>query len=487
MKVLDLEKIRASERGAVERGETTYRQLMKNAGTLIAKRIAERGSVAGKRICVVCGRGNNGGDGLVAARELSVRGAFVTLCLPSGTPSADTAACFSDIAEKLPITEFIPESCDILIDALLGIGIDRPVGGVYADIIRDMNKCRAFKVAIDIPSGVFCNSGAVETSAFYADVTYTMIAAKPCFFLPPAGEYCGKVEVLDIGASPVESDIFTIDGHNAAKRRKYSHKGTFGTAFLVCGSYGMCGAGILAARAALRSGVGIVRALVCDKNYAPFCSAVPEAVTVPVPTSLSGAPVADDSTVFEAVKGADAVLFGCGVSCGAESERLFRRIASAVSVPIVIDADGINLLCRDISIIRNIKAPIVITPHPGEMARLCNTTVQKIESDRVGYARDFAVSHKCIVVLKGADTVVADTSGKVFFNTTGNAGMATGGSGDVLAGITVSLLAQGRSALEAACDSVFIHGAAADRAREHCSASALIPSDIIQELKNAEI
>lgn len=486
MRILRLEEIRQSEREAVCAG-TDYATLMKRAGVLAAKRLCASMPVAGKKITVVCGKGNNGGDGLVMAEYLAVQGAFIQLCLPLGVPTAQPAGEYSYIIERLSATECVPKSCDILIDALLGIGLDRPAEGRAAEIIRQMNDCRAFKAALDLPSGVFCDEGTVKTVAFRADVTYTMIAAKPCFFLPEAGAYCGGVEVLDIGTPVKEGTLFTIEPPCAAKRKKYSHKGSFGTALLLCGSYGKSGAEILAARAALRSGVGIVRAAVCDKNYSAFCSAVPEAVTLPMPTSLSGTLVIDDITLAEELSAAGAVLIGCGLSQSAETERLLRRAVAQAEVPVVIDADGINLLCRDISIIRNTKAPIVITPHPKEMARLCNTTVARIEGDRIGYARDFAVSHRCVVVLKGANTIVAEPDGRIFFNTTGNAGLATGGSGDVLAGILVSLLAQGRGLLEAACAAVYLHGSAADRALEECSASALLPSDVIEELKRLEI
>ncbi len=481
MKILSCENIREAERRAEENG-TSLNILMHRAGMAAAEKIADTVDVAGKRVTVVCGKGNNGGDGIVLAKRLSYCGAFVTVCLPFGIPKSHPAYDYVGFLDSLKTVETLPDRCDILVDALLGIGLDRPVAGPYADVIEAMNVCNAVKFALDLPSGVFCDGGEPSV-AFKADYTLTFIAPKPCFYLPQTAPFCGELCVIDIGVDFEKFSYETIERPDVARRNQFTHKGDYGTALVVAGSYGMCGAEILACRAALRSGVGIVRAVVCDKNYSAFCSALPEAVTIPVKTSPFGTMSLEDKTLNCALSGADAILVGCGLTGGNESLGLLSRILSRAEVPIVIDADGINALCLDISILRNTKAPIVITPHSGELARLFNTTPSEIERHRVSYARDFAVPHKCTVVLKGHNTIVATPDGRVFFNTTGNAGMATGGSGDVLAGMLVSMLAGGKGVLEASLSAVYYHGLAADNALKCCCETALMPSDIIDELK----
>lgn len=486
MKVLTKAQVRAAEENAVSSGIFSYLQLMRNAGKRACEIINEKYPVKGKRVTVVCGTGNNGGDGLVIAYELSLLGAEVTVCSPLGGVKTDTAKGCLKLIKGLCVTADIKADCDMLIDAVFGIGLDRPVTGATAALIDKMNACGGIKIAVDLPSGVMCDGGIV-TCAFKADLTVTFIALKPCFFLPQSAEFCGEVSVADIGAVPTEYAYKTISPHTPIARPKNSHKGSFGTALIVCGSYGMCGAQILAAKAALRSGAGIAKAVVCDKNYPAFCAAVPEAVTVPVKTAESGAPILNKEDILSCLEGSNALLIGCGLGQSDEAKKLVLGTLEAVKIPTVIDADGINAIAGSINIIEKIKAPVILTPHPGEMARLCHTTVSEIEGNRIGYASRFASEHSCVLVLKGANTIVALPGGEVFFNTTGNPGLATGGSGDVLAGITVSLLAQGFSAAHAARSAVWLHGTAADNAALHISQSALLPGDIIRELKRLSV
>lgn len=482
MKVLSLEQIRTAEQNAVSSGIFSFPALMRNAGTAAAKIICENYNVQNKKVTVVCGMGNNGGDGLVIASELSKEGACVTVCLPLGQVRTDTAKAMYPLPDDIIFSDTVDADCDIMIDALFGIGLDRPVEGRAADVIDGMNLCDAVKIAVDIPSGVMCDGG-VAGRAFRAELTITFIALKPCQLLPESSQYCGRVTVADIGVKASDYLYLTTEEPKRLSRPKNCHKGTFGTALIICGSYGMCGAEILATRSALVSGVGIAKAVVCDKNYNAFCVSVPEAVTVPVPTSANGVPVIDDNTLEKAINTSDALLIGCGLSNSEDTARLVRRVLSATKIPAVIDADGINALRGDINIIGKTKAPVIITPHPAEMARLCGVSTADIEKDRVGYARALAVKTSCVVILKGANTVIASPDGRIFFNTTGNPALATGGSGDVLAGMLVSHLAQGKSALKAALDCVWLHGHAADVAVTHINEAAVSPVDIIEELK----
>ncbi|MCQ2449765.1 MAG: NAD(P)H-hydrate dehydratase [Clostridia bacterium] len=484
MKILSLDQIRATENAVFASG-TSADELMCRVGEAAADVIIERYHPIGKKVIVVCGNGNNGGDGFVIAHKLYSAGAKVFLWLPLGDPATETAQHQFESVREYPRVYDLPNDTDLVIDAIFGIGLNRAVREPISDYIGQINLSEAPCVSIDIPSGVFCNDGAFG-AAVRADLTLTAIAAKPCFFLPPASETCGEVVVLDVGVPIEDYTCLTVEKPIERKRAKNAHKGTFGKAALFCGSYGMCGAQILAARAALRSGVGIVQAVVCDRNYPAFCVAVPEAVTYPVLTGTNGCPVVSEAQIGEILKKADAVLVGPGLGATAESERLVKNILQMTEIPIVLDADGINVICRDISIIKRVKAPVIITPHPGEMARLFQTTVEKVESNRLGYAKKFATEFNCVVVLKGANTVIAAPDGRLFINTTGNPGMATGGSGDVLAGMIVSLLAQGATALSAATTAVYRHGEAGDRAARRTGECALLPSDLIDALASPD-
>ncbi len=482
MKVLTANQIKVAEDNAVANGIFSYAELMKKAGDAAAKEIIKRYDIKNKRVCILCGNGNNGGDGLVIAASLKNSGAKVTLLLPMGLPLTETASEFvNDISDLEDIYNFTGEY-DIIIDALFGIGLNRELSEEISNIIEKINAYSCVKIAIDIPSGIFCDGGAVST-AFKADLTLTFTAYKLCQLLPITSEYCGETVVLDIGLKTEEYAYLTIDKPKKLLRKSNSHKGSFGTALLLCGSYGMCGAQILATRAALRSGVGIVKAITCDKNYQAFTSSVPEAVTIPVATAAGGAPIVYDNQISSALSSSNALLIGCGLGKSADAIDFVKRTLIKTQIPTIIDADGINALVGSISLIRKINAPVILTPHPAEMARLCGTTVSVIESNRVKYAKRFAIENNCILVLKGHNTVVAAPNGRVFFNTTGNDGLATGGSGDVLAGMIVSRLAQHFDPLTAVLNSVYLHGEAADMLASKMSTRAMLPSDIIEELK----
>ena len=482
MKVLLSSQIKSAEDNAVKNGIFSYAQLMKKAGDAATSEILKRYDVIGKKICIICGNGNNGGDGLVIASNLKSRGANVNILAPIGFPSTDTALTFKDAVKDIKIIDDFTPDYDIVIDALFGIGLNRFLSENLSILIDKINSYNCIKIAIDVPSGVFCDGGEV-VNAFCADLTLSFSSYKLCQLLPQTSVFCGDTVVLDIGLPINEYAYLTIDEPIKVKRPKISHKGTFGTAALFCGSYGMCGAQILAARAALRSGVGIVKALVCDKNYSAFTSSVPEAVTVPVETSLDGGSIVYDRTILSILSSSNALLIGCGLGKSDASKKLLFKTLEKTQIPTVIDADGINMLQGSIDIIRKINAPVILTPHPAEMARLCNTDTMSIEANRVKYAKKFAVENNVYLVLKGANTIVATPNGRIFFNTTGNDGLATGGSGDVLSGMIVSRLAQGYDPLTATLNSVWLHGAVADHLSKEMSTRSILPSDIIEGLK----
>ncbi|MEE1198955.1 MAG: NAD(P)H-hydrate dehydratase [Acutalibacteraceae bacterium] len=277
-------------------------------------------------------------------------------------------------------------------------------------------------------------------------------------------------------------DIKVIKQPMLPPRDKNSHKGTFGTAVLICGSYGMAGAAVLAGKAALRSGLGIAKIILPDKIYDIAARQIPEAVFVPLKTSLDGTLCGEDiPKICEHIKGADSLLFGCGSGRSHDNAEILKALIENTKCPFIIDADGINLLSQNIDIIKQTEADIILTPHPGEMSRLTGKSIAEIEADRIKTARAFTDKYGAVTVLKGAETVVA-TKNDTYLNTIGNAGMATGGSGDTLSGILAAFLAREKDIDLAVTAAVWVHSAAGDAAAKRLSQTSMLPSDMIDEL-----
>lgn len=481
MKILNRSMIRSLEKNAAESGIFSYEEMMENAGCTAFGILADNYDFEGKKVLVALGNGNNGGDGAVIAEKLS-KICETEIYRPFGNFNSYPAKNFEKSISDIKKTETLSDKYDYVIDALFGIGLNRPLDLKTQEVIKKLNDLSGIKISVDIPSGIDCDAEAGQTNAFKADFTVTFIALKPCFVLPPFNEYSALTKVADIGIKP--TDYLYKTTHAVYKKRpKNAHKGTFGTALTFCGSYGMCGASVLSAKSALRSGVGILKAAVCDKNYSAFTACVPEAVVSLFKTDSDGfADIPEERTV-SLLNSADAVLFGCGTGRSDKAVKALKAIIKNSEIPMVLDADGINILSQDINIIRERKAPLIISPHPKEMSRLTGLSVLEIENNRIKAAADFAENYKVTVILKGANTVVACRDGEIFINTTGNSGMASGGSGDVLSGIIVSLLAQGYSEKDAAVTAVYIHGLAGDFAAKRLTKRSMIASDIIEELK----
>ncbi len=267
------------------------------------------------------------------------------------------------------------------------------------------------------------------------------------------------------------------------RRDKNSHKGTYGTALFICGSYGMSGAVIMASLAALRSGLGIAKIAIPDKIYDIVAKSVPEAVCVPCATSDMGTFCKTDAEkIVNEAKNCSVIVIGCGISNSQDNEEILAAVIKNAMCPIIIDADGINLLSHNIDIIKQTKASVILTPHPGEMSRLCKKSVAEIEKDRIGTAVKFSHEYGVITVLKGHKTIVATPKGCAYINTTGNAGMATGGSGDVLAGVIAAFVARSNDTVDAVKSAVYVHGAAGDLAAKYMSQTSLLPRDLIEQL-----
>ena len=504
MRVFESKEMVNIEKAAVRAGGSLA-TLMEKAGAAVAdlatKIVAEKKL---KTITVLCGKGNNGGDGFVIARFLSYM-FDVNVIIANDEPETDLAKLnYNLVPDKVNIFRFYDnynesvetiQNSDMIIDAIYGIGFKECLDPSSLEIVQLANfNDHAVRIAVDIPSGIICDTGEIPGGCFSAHYTVTFTAMKPLHVLYPSIDFCGKITVADIGIpdsivqqftyAMVTTDEF-LARHPLRSRNRSAHKGTNGTLLSVCGSYGMAGAAVMSGMAALRSGVGILKCAVPKSIYPITANALTEAVFMPLEENDQGTLNADEgSTIqFEIMERASAVLIGCGLGTNDDTKRLVSNIISSSTKPIVLDADGINSIVDNIDILRTAMVPVILTPHPGEMARLVGTTALKVQTDRCRTAQNFAMDYGVTVVLKGADTIIALPDGNVYVNLTGNNGMARGGSGDVLAGILASFLAQGMSHDEAAINAVYYHGLAGDRCAKKYSARAMLPRDIIEELK----
>lgn len=498
-RILDSQATKDLEEAAVQAG-ASYLTLMENAGTAAARHMSE--TVLGKHVAILCGKGNNGGDGFVVARHLSAVASKISVVLVQGNPVTESSEqMFRVLPHQVEVLDWQtnPEQVrtalygsNIIVDAMYGIGFRGSLPEELVLLIEAIEHSRATVFALDLPSGAVCDTGEVHGACISADETISFSVSKPAHFIEPAKSHCGTVSVVSVGIAEElleksQTNYFAMDRNSLGplfhKRSANTNKGSYGTLLTLCGSMGMAGAAMLAAKAALRSGVGLADVALPENLYPIVASAVPE----PIYTLLEQTPqggVTEDSIHYlnEKILGASALLMGCGMGTGAYARSLVRRVLSCASVPLVLDADGINILAENIDILKTVRVPLILTPHPGEMARLLNTTAAEIQRHRLQYAKKFAMEHQVVLVLKGSGTIVAAPDGRVFLNDTGNPGMAKGGSGDVLSGMIASLAAQGVSPLLCAVYGVYLHGLAGDRCAKKYSERAMLPSDLIEEL-----
>lgn len=503
MYILTTREMKDAEQFADEHG-ISYLTLMENAGNAISSRLErayltdENGAPVNRRVVVLCGGGNNGGDGFVIAARLAKRGCKVTAVLCGGQPAtpesgemfrrmkAQGVLLLSIADRRMEISGALAEA-ELVIDAVFGTGFHGTLSLALQDLFAEVSGTAAVKLAVDIPSGVGENG--VAPGAFAADLTYVTGALKKAHILSAAKPYCGRLQVVPIGI-PDEAFVgvpprVLIDRETALsllpRRAADSHKGTHGTLLTVAGSRCYPGASLLAALAALRSGVGLCRVATIERNIPALCGQIPEAVWLPLAENSEGGIAAESwHTLKTAVRDSAAVLFGCGMTPGEDTGRLLDRLLQT-ELPLVIDADGINVLAEHIDSIGS-AAPRVLTPHIGEMSRLSGKPASELKADPMGCAAAFAKRYGVTLVLKDAVTVVAAPDGRVFAHLGGNAGMAKGGSGDALAGIIASLLAQGMEATDAAVCGVYLHGAAGDAAAAENGLAGMLPTDLIAAL-----
>lgn len=504
MKVLTAKEMQQTEaRVTLEAGIPLVR-LMDNAGSAAARVIRNTFDVRRAKCVVVCGNGNNGGDGLVVARKLQEAEADVSIILASGAPRTQDAQSMLERVKMLDIplydltgspTEIgvLLSSCDLIVDAIFGIGFHGDVSPFHANLIDRINRSSAVVYSLDIPSGIHADTGDVGLCCVHADCTISFTAPKPAHVNVQCSAYCGRIEVVDIGIpqqllQEASSSLALIDKdmvRNALPSRRIdANKGDFGRLLAFCGSYCMPGAALLASSAAVRSGVGLVQLAINAQAYPLVAGKIPEITYLPLPAK-SAVSIDFDAAcpdISRALSRATCVLFGCGISTDPQNVALLAFVLENARCPIVLDADGINLLAQNIDLLQKASAPIVMTPHPGEMARLLGRSVEEVQSSRLDTAREAASRFGAVVVLKGAYTLVAAPSGLVLCNNTGNPGLATAGSGDVLAGMIAAFAAQGIEGLDAAMSGVYLHGLAGDACAARLSQYAMTPSDLVEEL-----
>jgi hydroxyethylthiazole kinase-like uncharacterized protein yjeF len=469
--------------------------LMDRAGRAVARAVIRvAGGRYGRRAVVVCGGGNNGGDGFVACRMLRREGMGVR-CLLVGERSRvkGDAAHHLDLMERagLPAEAFDParlDGADAIVDALFGTGFRGAAEGKAARVIEAMNEHRAPIVAVDIPSGVNGAVGMVEGPAVWAALTVAMAAEKVGTAVTPGALHAGSLEIVDIGIAVGPSGLAMTEADDVRAvlpvRASDSHKRGNGSVALLGGSEGMSGAVVLAAGAAARSGAGYVTAGITAAVDPIVSAALPEVLT----RALTTGPVLDtDSlkTFSDVLDRADAVAVGPGLGTGPAQRDLVETILAEVDAPVVVDADGLNVLAGATEVLSARAHATVITPHPGELARLLATTAGTIQADRVAYARRAADDFGCVVVLKGSRSVIARPGGEAMINPTGGPELATAGTGDVLTGLVASLLARGLTDFEAAWAGAFVHGLAGTVAAARLGPTGVLASDVAEALSEA--
>ena len=485
-------------------------ELMENAGLAVASYVRDHLAetrLGGRRVAIVCGPGNNGGDGFVAARYLAEWGATVSvypLCRAETLRGDARVNCErlgklgvhpAEVASDAEIPAF--DDVDMIVDAIYGTGFRGEIEGIDARTIVAMNASGVDIVSADIPSGVNGDNGASSSSAVRCKYTVTFGFPKKGHFLWPGRSYVGRLVVADIGI-PRDDYVDALVqlreiGPEFVKvslppRPPDGHKGTFGKALVVGGSAGMSGAVVLASRAALKMGLGLGYAAVPESLVDVVDAGSLETVVRPLPEVRSKRVISRRALgeILTLCASCDAVAIGPGIGRHHETQELVRRLVAKRTLPMVLDADGLIAVAADTASLKNeSNIPLVLTPHAGEMARLLSKDVAEVAGDRESAASECAQRFHCIVVMKGAPTFVADPSGDVYLNPTGNSGMATGGSGDVLTGVIVSLLAQGVDPLNASLSGVFLHGLAGDMAAHEFGERSLIASDIVTGLADA--
>jgi NAD(P)H-hydrate epimerase len=495
MKILNAEQIRAWDQYTMEHEPIVSIDLMERAATKCFEWL-ENNSWFVHSFSVFCGKGNNGGDGLAIARMLAERGCTVSVNIlefgHKGTE--DFQANLARLHQIPSVTiQFIQDETNfhlvstdtVIIDALFGSGLTRPLEGITAKLVDHINNSGCTVIAIDIPSGMSVDRSSKGNTIVKADHTLSFQCYKPVFLIAENAAFLGEVVILDLGLKPeflssIDTRFELTDNAIISSiykpRNRFTHKGNFGHAMIIAGSYGKMGAAVLSAKACLRSGVGLLTCFIPKCGYDILQTAVSEAMLM-TDTNSSIITKVDDH-----ISGYDSIGIGPGLGTASETRTAIKELLSVYKKPLVIDADGLNGLSMEKSL-PTLPSNSILTPHPKEFERLFGEC--KDDFERIEKAVANAKLLNCLIVLKGHHTFIATPGGKGYFNNTGNAGMATAGSGDVLTGILTGLLAQGYSSEQAAILGVWLHGLAGDIAAKQFSQEAMIAGDIIDNIGNA--
>lgn len=520
MRILYTEQVKQLEEEYAA-GGNEHIKLMENAGDSIARFIHEKYGIQGMSVAVLCGHGNNGGDGFAAARKLHDNGAKVRIILVDGDPRTDDAIDMFGRAERAGV-KFIscPETAaadgdeddeenseilkreelikryiieaDLIIDAVYGIGYHGDMPEHVAKVLKIAGMSEAPVLAVDIPSGISADTGSCAECCVKATYTVTFTAMKPAHIIYPSTKYCGTVLVAQIGIAEksideTEKKLFDIDYHSVKlcfqPRNSDTHKGDYGKLLVICGSVGMAGAAVLSCKAAIHSGAGLVRAVIPEGIYPIVGTQSIESVYTVCKGNDDGTLTAEScDKIGQLLEKCDACLIGCGMGINDDTKAIVEYVIKNSKSPLIVDADALSIISDNIQLLCEAECPVIITPHIGEMSRLVKREIAEIGSNRLQTAVDFAQEYGVHVILKSANTIIAVPEGKAYVNLTGNPGMAKGGSGDVLAGMVASFAAQGFSLQDASVCAVYIHGAAGDKAAARFSQQAVTPTDMIYEL-----
>ncbi len=506
MYLVSADEMREMDRQTIEDFGLPGRVLMEIAGRGATRWLLECfPDVLEMKTGILAGRGNNGGDGFVIARYLHQKGARVTIFLltdekrVTGDAAANLALAH---ASGIPVIDLADETAfaanrtglvhqHLFVDAILGTGLKSDVSGYYKTVIDFINHSDKPVFSVDIPSGLHADTGQPCGACLRAEATATFGYAKTGLILFPGADLAGDLTVIDIGIPPFIADrvapgkwLLTgamVSGY-LVPRRPDAHKGKTGHLLVVAGARGKTGAAVMTAESAMRAGAGLVTLALPDGTQPTAAAGLTEVMTLPV--GVSGQTILDRSCldqILTALAGKTCLALGPGIGTDEATTELVYELIQSSQIPLVIDADGLNCLVGHLDILKNNPGPVILTPHPGEMARLAGISTAEVQQDRIACARNLAERHGVHVVLKGAGTVIAHPDGKIFVNPTGNPGMASGGMGDVLTGLIAGFICQGYDYGPSAHLGVFLHGAAADRLAEN-SGIGYLASEVMAEI-----
>jgi NAD(P)H-hydrate epimerase len=514
MKIASARQMAELDRVSTEQYGIPSLLLMENAGRSCAERILrfldeKVGAPEEASVAVVCGRGNNGGDGMVIARNLHNRGVYVEVFLLAEEDSLSTDAKIQNgILKKMDVEVRVIRDRDgvedlrsfleevhLCVDAILGTGLSSPLTGIIREVVEVVNLSLAPVYAVDIPSGIDATTGRILGEAIRADYTGSLGLLKLGQVLLPGSIHCGETEIYDIGIPSkavfdAEIKIEALDERTVKSmlsiRPPDFHKGDAGRVFIIGGSPGMTGAPCLAGHAAVRMGAGLITVVVPSSLRPVVEAKLMEVMSIGIEDGGGGYFTKEMvPELAERISKADVVVIGPGLGSYAESGPFLRDLIPRIRVPFIVDADGLNALDGQVEVLRTAVAPCTLTPHPGEMSRLTRESIEAIEASRIGSAQHLAEEQNVTVILKGARTIITTPKGDVFINTTGNPYMASGGMGDALTGMVAALASQGLSPTDAACAGVFLHGMSADLLVRRHPMSAVSATDVIENIREA--